>query len=93
MVLILVDGVAKGLCDKPNYVKKKNDIWIDGTKEEHDAIAIGGVAYESAIVKEIDSGEFVFDINSKTSQNVKDVSDIQDALVELADMISESMEV
>lgn len=90
MFLILVNGEAKGLCDTPNYVKNKEGIWIDGKENDYDAIAIGGEAYRDAVIKEVDSGEYVFDINGKIYQSIKDVSDIQDALVELADIIAES---
>jgi len=90
MFLILVDGQAKGLCDKPNYVKRKNGIWIDGTENDHEAIAIGGTAYEGAVAKVADSGEYVFNLNEQTVENTSSISDVQDALMELADIISES---
>lgn len=88
MYLIIADGVAKGLCEKPRYVKLKNDIWIECSENDFEAVAIGGVAYQNAIVREIDSGEYVFDIDNKTIKNIKDVSDIQDALVELAELLT-----
>lgn len=62
-VIIAEDGI-KGICDYPNYVKKKNNVWINGTKDDHEAIAIGGVAYEGAFAKEQDTGEFIVNLQN-----------------------------
>lgn len=87
MFSIIVDGQVKGLCEKPNYVKKKNNIWINGNINDYEAIAIGGVAYENAIAKEENSGEYLFQANNQIAENIISIEDIQDALVELADLI------
>lgn len=62
-IIVAKDGI-KGICDYPNYVKKKNNIWINGTKDDHEAIAIGGVAYEGAFAKEQDGGELIVNLQN-----------------------------
>lgn len=89
MYSVIFNGEVKGMCDYPNYVKKVNNIWINCTKDDHEAIAIGGVAYPGAIAKKNDSGEVVFGQGVQLDDASNRISTNDDALMELAEMVSE----
>lgn len=69
MYVIVSNGEVVGLCDEPNYIRKKDGIWIEARADEAEAIAIGGNAYElenGAFAKKIDGGTYTFN-ESRTS--------------------------
>lgn len=89
MYSIISNGEVKGMCDYPNYIKKVDDIWINCTEDDHEAIAIGGVAYPGAIAKKNDSGEVVFGQGVQLDDASNRISTNDDALIELAEMIAD----
>ncbi len=103
MFSVVFNGEVKGLCDEPNYVKQKDGIWINCNKSDHEAIAIGGVAYEGAIVKQHDGGDVVFgqgialdeaagriELNASGIDGLAEIVEIQnEALNDLATAINE----
>ena len=107
MFSIIHEGLVKGMCDAPRFVKRVNDTWVKCTEDVAEAIAIGGEAFRGAIAKEHDSGEVAFDdhvrideqgnliaVNENATADIGEMlSAISEAIDELSEIVSEITEV
>ncbi len=89
MYRIFADGHSLGICEKPNYVKRKNNLWIQCKKEDAEAISVNGVAYQDAIVSEVDGGEFLYNLFKDLTKNLTTTDDLQDAICQLSEEFEE----
>lgn len=92
----IISGGLKGFCDKPRYVKLKNDIYIECGKEDASHVAIGGVAYDlnETFVKPVDGGEIAFRDGVRLENAESDINDLDAMVVDMAyDNILNELEV
>ncbi|MCM1059101.1 MAG: hypothetical protein NC452_02280 [Eubacterium sp.] len=84
MYEIIIDGRLSALCEKPRYVKIKEDTgaYVESSHEEAIGIAVNSEVYNiddrndipdmpQAIVKECSASEFIFSQGVKISENEK----------------------
>lgn len=82
MFEIIIEGHLAALCDKPRFVKIKEDsgAYVEASHDEAIGIAVNGVVYNidgredipdmpQAIVRESDVSEYVFGVGVKVTEN------------------------
>lgn len=102
MYTILKDGELMGFCDKPHYVriKEESSSWIEATEKDAEAIAINGILYNlvgkntiadapKVVVKSTDTAEYIFSNRTKIAEN-NEAHDVAIAALEVAACEQES---